>query len=154
MEMASPKFTVEPLDVQDLYWFVTVAAYNMLKDELKRPELFNRDHIFMLAAKAMENGTAFVAKVDGEPVGALGGILVPNLFNPEVVTLTEIFWYVLPEYRSTRAGALLLFAFDKLGDELGVERTLSLLPSSEINVQSLEKRGYLLEEFGFRKKHE
>lgn len=154
MEMASPKFTVEPLDVQDLYWFVTVAAYNMLKDELKRPELFNREHIFMLASKAMENGTAFVAKVDGEPVGALGGILVPNLFNPEVVTLTEVFWYVLPEYRSTRAGALLLFAFDNLGEELGVERTLSLLPSSEINVQSLEKRGYLLEEFGFRKKHE
>jgi hypothetical protein len=73
------------------------------------------------------------------------------LFNPDIKTLAEIFWYVSPEHRQTRAGALLLLAFNKKAEEVADEATLSLLSSSEIKIESLEKRGFLLSEFAFRK---
>lgn len=151
MEMQSHKITVEALQIQDLHWFVDVAATRMLMEELKRPELHNREHMFMLVSKGMNEGTAWVAKKDGECIGALGSLLFPNVLNPEIYTLVELVWYVLPEYRNTRAGVLLLNTLDEKGREVANETTLSLLPTSVINLKTLEKRGYMLEEYGFRK---
>ena len=153
MEMQSPKITVEHLEEQDLQWAVDTAAYRMLTEELGRPELFNREHLFLVVKKGMDEGTVFVAKEGETPVGMLGALLFPSLFNPEIVVLAEVMWWVNPDHRKSRAGALLLKAFDDLGTLLKCEKTLSILPSSEINVQSLEKRGYLLEEYAFRKRY-
>ena len=149
--MQSPKYTVEPLQASDLHWFTHVAAKRMLEDELERPELFNPQHLYKLFGKMIADETGWIARVDGEPVGALGAVHVENLFNPEYSMLSELFWYVLPEYRKTRAGVMLFQEFDRMGDELGVERTLSLMPSSDINVQKMAKKGYLLKEYGLRK---
>lgn len=146
-----PKLEVVELTLDDLEWFVQVAAVNMLTDELKRPELINYKQLYTLARKACMDGTAFVVKSDGSNVGALGAILVPNLFNPDIKTLAEVFWYVLPTYRQSRAGALLFQAFTKKAEEVADEATLSLLPSSEVRIESLEKRGFLMSEFAFRK---
>lgn len=143
--------TVELLKEADLMWFSEVAAVRMLTDELKRPELVHMPQIYTLALKGMSGETAWVAKKDGTPIGALGAILVPNVFNPELTTLAEMFWFVLPEYRNTRAGGLLLLALDKAGQEKADEITLSLLPSSTVGIKTLEKRDFHLSEFGFRK---
>lgn len=151
MGIQSRSFTVEPLKEDDILWFVEVAAVNMLVEEVRRPELVNLEQLYGLSFKGLQEGTAFVVKKDGECVGALGAILLPNLFNPEIRTLAEIFWYVLPSYRNTRAGAMLLNAFDKKAVEVADEATLSLLGSSSINIKTLEKRGFHLGEFAFRK---
>lgn len=151
MATQQPKFKVEPLTDNDLIWFVEVAAVNMLTHELQRPELIHLEQLYGLALKGLEDGTAFVVKRDDECVGALGAILLPNLFNPTITTLAEVFWYVLPEYRNTRAGSLLLLAFEKKGEEVADEATLSLLGSSKVNLGTLEKRGFHLGEFSFRK---
>lgn len=152
MEMLAPSFTIEELTIEDMFWFVETAAVNMLTDELKRPELVNKAHLYNLACQGMDSKTAWVVKADGVCVGALGALVVPNLFDPSKTTLAEVFWYVLPEYRHTRAGAMLLIALDKAGTKMADDITLSLLPSSEVNFKSFSKRGYHLEEFAFRKK--
>lgn len=122
----------------------------MILDELKRPELINPKQLYTIAAKAIEDQTAFVVRSGDKCVGAVGGMIVPNILNPNITTLAEMMWYVLPEYRNTRAGALLFYAFDERGSYAD-EITFSLLPSSAINVNTLEKRGYMLSEYGFRK---
>lgn len=151
MQTQSRKITVGLLTIEDLMWYVEVAGVRMLTDELKHPEYINLNNMYALAAKAMEEGTTFIAKDGDKCVGALGSILTSNLFNPDIKTLAEIFWYVLPEYRNTRAGAMLLIEFEKKAKEVADEATLSLLPSSTISVDTLEKRGFALAEFGFRK---
>lgn len=153
METQGKKFTVGVLQEQDLYWFTEVAAFNMFVDELKRPELVDLERMYEITNNMLSGGTAWVVKCDGENVGAIGALLTPNLFNPRITTLVELFWYVLPEYRNTRAGVLLLKAFEEKGEECADESTLSLLPSSEVNIKSLEKREFLLGEFAFRKEH-
>lgn len=153
METGSHKLIVEQLTEKDLQWFVEVAAVNMLTDEVKRPELVNIPNLYALANKGLSDGTAFVVKKGEVCVGALGSILLPNLFNPQYQTLAEVFWYVLPEYRNTRAGVLLLNAFSDKAEEVSDEATLSLLGSSEINIRTLERRGFMLGEFAFRKEY-
>lgn len=151
METQSLKMEIVALDNSSLEWFIETAAVNMLTDELKRPELIDLDRLYNLAIKGMQDGTAFIAKQGSTYCGVIGGLLHENIFNPKYKTLTEIFWYVLPEYRNGRAGALLLKAFDNRAKEIADDSTLCLLPSSEVNISSLDKRGYKLNEYAFRK---
>jgi hypothetical protein len=153
MEIQLHKIYVEKLTEQDLSWFVETAAVNMLVNEVQSPELVNVANLYTLSRKSMEEGTAFVVKQGYVPIGALGALLLPNLYNPEITTLVELFWYVLPEYRNTRAGALLFSELDKYGEANADEAVLSLLGSSTVNMKTLEKRGFMLREFAFRKRY-
>ena len=151
METHSPKYVVRTLDDNTFDWFVNTAAVRMLTEELDRPELVNIERIEELSRKVQEEKTAFVVFSNNVPVGAIAGVVVSNLYNPCITTLTELFWYVLPEYRSTRVGFLLLKALEERAKEVANELTLSILPHSEVNINTLEKRGFKFEELSFRK---
>lgn len=151
METASRKYEVQSLSEDMLDWYINVACVNMLSDELGRPDLVNLEQIRKLVNKGFEDKTAFVVKVDGVPAGAIGGVLTRNVYNPEFVTLAEMFWYVSPQYRGGRTAVLLLKAFEQRAEEVADEMTLSILPHSDLNISSLEKRGFRFEELAFRK---
>lgn len=147
------RITVSVIKEEDVEWLVETAAVKMLEDELLRPELINFKQLYLLAEKVLLEGSAFIAKDEDVYVGALAAILVPNLYNPDIKTFAELFWYVLPTYRNTRAGFLLLSAFDTKAKECADESTLSLLGSSTINTETLSKRGFILNEYAFRKEY-
>lgn len=147
-------YTARVAEERDSKWIEEVAAVNMLCEELLRPELVNPVRIKQLVAKGIAEKTCFIAEKDGEPVGVLGAFITENLFNPDIKVLSEIFWYVLPEYRQTRAGILLFKLFDVTAKQIANEATLSILiASSEINIDSLEKRGFKLNEFAFSRRY-
>lgn len=145
------KYTVEKLTYGDYVWGVEVAAIRMITEEVKRPELINRGQLYVLVEKMIKEGTALIAKCDGEPAGVIAGILTPNTLNPDILTLAELIWYVLPEYRNTRVGAMLMSEYTKLANEVSDEATLSLLPDSRVNLSSLAKKGFKPEEIALRK---
>jgi Acetyltransferase (GNAT) family len=144
-------YKTETLSQSTLKWFVETAGVNMLKHELKRPELEDLDSLYALGEKMLYSGTGWVVKLNDEPVGGLGALLVPNIYNPRFTTLAELFWYVLPEYRNSRAGLYLLDAFNTFAADNADDATLSLLPSSE--VRSLEKRGFEFCERAYKKEY-
>lgn len=153
METQSPKYKVELLTLDDFPWCAEVAAVRMLTDEVKRPELINTPILYKIIKKMYEDKTAVVGWVNGERAGCLGGYLAPNLFNPDIATLSELVWWVDPKHRNSRIGAMLLQAYDLLSTTTPAhESTFSLLPSSPIKNSTLEKRGYKVEEQAFRKK--
>lgn len=123
----------------------------MLSEELMRPELVNLKSIRDLAKMGMDNETAWVIKKDNQYIGALASLLVPNMFNPEITTLQEVMWYILPEHRKSRAGYLLLKQLEITGEKFADEILLSTLSTSEINNATLEKRGFIHVESSFRK---
>lgn len=145
------EYSVDLLTLEDYVWSVEVAGVRMLTDEVQRPELINRKNLYLLVDKMIADGTAFVCKYRGQPVGALGALLVPNTFNPDITTMAEIIWYVLPEYRNGRAGALLLKAYNELAEQVADECTLSLLSTSQVKTGTLLSKGYKLEEMCYRK---
>ncbi|AXH71986.1 MAG: acetyltransferase GNAT family protein [Podoviridae sp. ctbj_2] len=143
-------YTVGSLTHDNYVWSVEVAATRMLLEEVKRPELLNKENIYRLVDKMIVDDTAIICMKDDKPVGCIGALLVPNTYNPDIATLAELIWYVLPEHRKGRAGFLLLEQYIKMAEELADEATLSLLKSSEVNFESLAKRGFHQEEYAFR----
>lgn len=137
---------------EDFPWCAEVAAVKMLREEVKRPELINTRILYLIVKKMYEDKTGLVAFDGDTRVGCLGGYLSPNLFNPELATLSELIWWVHPDYRKTRVGAMLLAEYDKMAKNTeAYDGTFSLLPHSPINFKSLEKRGYAVAEQAFRK---
>jgi hypothetical protein len=153
MEMHLPKITIETLTQEDAEWYVEVATVRMLEEEVGRPELVHLPSLHTLCRMLIASGTGFIAKSDGVCIGIIGGLLSPNVFNPNITTLSELIWYVIPEYRNTRAGLLLLKQFIDKGDECADETTFCLLHTSQIKIATLEKRGFHLCEFAFRKQN-
>lgn len=143
-------YRVGSLTHSDYIWSVEVAATRMLLEEVKRPELLHKENLYRLVDKMIVDDTALIAYKNDEPVGCIGALLVPNTYNPDIATLAELIWYVLPEHRKSRAGFMLLERYIQLAKEVSDEATLSLLVGSEVNFNSLAKRGFKQEELAFR----
>lgn len=55
----------------------------------------------------------FVAEKDGEIIGTAGVVKSPIWLSPRNFAATELFWYVKPSCRKTRAGKLLFNALEE-----------------------------------------
>lgn len=138
---------VRPAVYDDIPWMLEqVAAFNEF--------VGTRHTMFPDAAKAEEKLKRFI---DEQPVfiaddnGPLAGMLVAlihhNLWNEDIVVLTEMLWWVPPHYRGSRAAALLLLAFEDCAVSVGADwAVMSLEAKSPMNPDALEKRGYRLQE--------
>jgi N-acetylglutamate synthase-like GNAT family acetyltransferase len=100
------------------------------------------EHVFFVAEK-VEIGA------DDEIVGFIAGLLVEHWMNPELVVLSELLWWVEPEHRGSRAGAMLLRAFTDHGEEHAHQMTMVLERGSPIREETLESRGFHLHERTF-----
>ena len=96
-----------------------------------------QDHLFLVAV--MEN----------KIVGLIAGMRLPHVFNPKIMTLTEIFWWVNPEYRNTRAGALLLKEYVDFGKKNVDWIICTIEDGSPVNENTFYKRGFKLKEKSF-----
>lgn len=98
-------------------------------------------------------GVIFVTEEGNRITGTIGIGLMQDGFSDIPVAL-EQFWYVLPEFRTTRAGVELFRAFEKLGQQLKV-KSLILVHLANVGADRLEdfylKRGYHLVEKTYRK---
>lgn len=85
--------------------------------------------------------------------GFIIGLLHPHFFNPRIVVLSEMFWWVTPDYRGTRAGALLLHAFEQVGRLHADWVVMTLEEKSPVNPLTLERRGFRLWERNYLLEH-
>jgi GNAT superfamily N-acetyltransferase len=77
-----------------------------------------------IAASALEMMAArllVVAEVDGYVVGAVGLMAVPCYANRDVLTASELYWYVEDEYRDSGAGKALLAEIEDAARAAGVK---------------------------------
>ena len=98
-------------------------------------------------------GEIYVVRRDTQTVVAvLGATFTPDMFSG-VPTAAETFWYVLPEFRKTGAGLILLDHFESRAKQLGCEEILMVhFAHLGASLQKLyESRGYSLLEQTFRK---
>ena len=97
-----------------------------------------------------------VVLVDDDCRGFIAGVVVPNIWCPDVMELRELAWWVEPEYRGTSLGGRLWSEFNKTAqDMLDAGRVKIVCVSAMQTSPSLnyEKRGYaLLETTYFREK--
>lgn len=100
------------------------------------------NHHVLLIATADDNR--------GRQLGFIGGYFAPHPFNPDIQTLVETFWWVIPEFRGGSAGFRLFQNFVELGKEKGVDWIVVALEAhSPVNPDVLESRGFRLQERSF-----
>lgn len=81
-----------------------------------------------------------------ERLGFIAAWWLPHPYNPEIILLSETFWWVSEEHRHGRAGLMLLDEFVEFAHGRANCATFSLLENSPVNERVLLKRGF--------KKHE
>jgi hypothetical protein len=59
------------------------------------------------------NGRAWISYRDGKPAGMLVCMKNGNFWNPQMLALNELCWWVEPEYRNTLIGYRLLHAYQE-----------------------------------------
>lgn len=100
----------------------------------------------------MDNHVVLVAYSDisDQPcVGFIVGLLTSHFFNPEIMTLTELIWWVEPDWRNTRAALMLFLEFVDIGKRHANWISMSLEEKSPVSPHALEKRGFKLYEHSF-----
>lgn len=93
-------------------------------------------HVFLVCTK------------NGSLCGFIAGFKSGHFFNQSKTTLTEIFWWVKPEFRSARPGYLLLKAYAEIGKDFDW-CVMTLEHNSPVNPSSMNKFGFKLKEYQF-----
>lgn len=98
---------------------------------------FITDHVF------------FVAVIGDELIGFISGMLLPHVYNPDISTLVETFWWVKESHRQSKAALKLLNKFVSRGKELVDWVICTIENDSPVNERSFYKRGFKLKERSF-----
>ena len=112
------------------------------KYELYGSDEYTEDGLKLL----IEKHFLTIATQDENPVGFIAGYFNPHLFNPSIIVLCELFWWVVPEHRHSRVGAMLMNEFISFGKKNAQWISFSLNRFTEVNETSLLKRGFHLHE--------
>jgi hypothetical protein len=105
------------------------------------------NHVFLVAVERNDQGDG---SEDWEKIiGFIAGVLAPHYFNPGITVLSELLWWVDPNYRGSRAGMLLLDTYTDIGRLRAHWTTMTLEAESPVHPHTLEKRGYRLKETNF-----
>lgn len=125
-------------------------------DEAKHPGKFNFSHFSLLWKEILEldRGFIFVTRNETEKVsGLIGAIVGPDIYTGDSVCFPQ-FWYVMPEYRSQKAGIRL---FREMEREAIERRSAFILPGHLVCINSdglknfFEREGYTIREIMYRK---
>lgn len=101
----------------------------------------------------LQNGVVLVAERDGKPVGMIGLVLAPFLFNASRKTAHEVMWWVEPDARASRAGLLLIDQAERAARNSGaVSIQMIHLDTSPAAAAAVYKhRGYRMTESMYTK---
>lgn len=88
---------------------------------------------------------------DGVRAGFIAGLVAPHHFNPDIIQLTELLWWVPPMYRHTGIGMQLFDSFMVFGEDHCDWVTFTLEDNSPIKDTFLLKRGFRMKERAYIK---
>lgn len=83
--------------------------------------------------------------------GFIAGALAAHPYNPEIVVLSELFWWVSPEHRGGSAAARLLHHFIEYGEQNADWIQMTLEAKSPVKEHTLTRQGFALYERSYLK---
>lgn len=143
---------VRPATMRDLSWIVMQLEVFASFYDTKTQFFGDVDHVVNLVSGLITDQVALIAEYnDGRKAGFITGFFMPHPYNPEIRVLQETFWWVLPEYRSSGAGDLLMNSFTEIGKERGANWILfsSIEGKSSVKDDFFIRRGFKLQEKSF-----
>ena len=142
--------TVRHATLNDLDWIVGEFPTFSKHYGTKKPLFQDEDYARRTTADLIENHLVLLAECSERgPMGFIFGLCAPHFYNPNIKTLTELFWWVPASYRKTRAGVMLLNEFTSWGKKNCDWITFGIMDSTEVKESALIKRGYIPYERGY-----
>jgi hypothetical protein len=130
-----------PEDVSELH--------KMLIDMYSRIEIpaspLSEKKVLEVIKSAMEKGIVIVAEVEGKIIGSLGGMANSDWWSDQK-HLSDIWFYVSPDKRNSRAAVKLVKCFIKIGKEIKMKVKLGHYYSGDI-----ERKDKFFDRLGFVK---
>ena len=130
-----------PEDVSEIHKML-IDMYNRI--EVPASPLSERKVLDVIKS-AMEKGIVIVAEVEGKIIGSLGGMTNSDWWS-EQKHLSDIWFYVSPDKRNSRAAVKLVKCFIKIGKEIKMKVKLGHYYSGDI-----ERKDKFFERLGFVK---
>jgi L-amino acid N-acyltransferase YncA len=113
-------------------------------------EADNVEYVTKMLTQLMAGRGVVLVSEDEELTGMLIAIISPSLWSPEHLLLTEMAYWVNPEWRGGTAGYRLLAAYQQKGEALKAEKRISnFIISKMSNSPNLQ-----YQKFGFTKLEE
>ena len=123
--------------------------HKMLIDMYSRIEVpaspLSERKVLDVIKSAMEKGIVIVAEVEGKIIGSLGGMANSDWWS-EQKHLSDIWFYVSPDKRNSRAAVKLVKCFIKIGKEIKMKVKLGHYYSGDI-----ERKDKFFDRLGFVK---
>ncbi len=79
----------------------------------------------------------------GQSVGFIAGAYGTHPYNPSLNICSELWWWVVPEQRGSRAGVLLLRELEHWADTLDAPLCLTVETDSPVSDRFLAKHGFI-----------
>ena len=121
--------------------------HKMLIDMYSRIEIpaspLSEKKVLDVVKSAMEKGIVIVAEVEGKIIGSLGGMANSDWWS-EQKHLSDIWFYVSPDKRNSRAAVKLVKCFIKIGKEIKMKVKLGHYYSGDI-----ERKDKFFDRLGF-----
>ena len=130
-----------PEDVSEIHKML-IDMYNRI--EVPASPLSERKVLDVIKS-AMEKGIVIVAEVEGKIIGSLGGMTNSDWWS-EQKHLSDIWFYVSPDKRNSRAAVKLVKCFIKIGKEIKMKVKLGHYYSGDI-----ERKDKFFDRLGFVK---
>jgi RimJ/RimL family protein N-acetyltransferase len=143
---------VRRADLTDIPWLLEqLRAFDTFF--ASRHRLFPTEPIaraFLEALIADDDQPFFIAQNDVR-TGFIGGTIGPHYLNPDLIVLTELFWWVSPAHRGGSVGGRLLIEFEEFARRRGAHLICMTLEQRTIDEglidpRSLLSRGYVEKE--------
>ena len=126
----------------DIDWLLPQLGNFAATCGLERPIMGSEDHCRSFLRSLMQDGVFLIAHKDEVRVGFIAGTIHPHPFNPDNTVLSEVFFWVDPQFRFSRASLMLLEEFKQFGQDCADLISFSLLTNSPVKPSSLTRRGF------------
>lgn len=145
---------IQKADVYDLYDMMELAHAGKLSH---LHDMKNGDYAawFDEWSQVLQQGLGgmFVAKKNNHIIGAIGWQYGKDIYDKTVDVAQGVFWWVLPEYESSRLGVKLLEEYLLHVDELGIDAEITLgTMSSPRSIWVVERYGFSMANVTMRRK--
>lgn len=110
------KATLEDLDfiVEEGIKFLEYHPMNLQID-------LDIDNLYTLGELLIKEHILLIAEEGTTRLGMISGLVTPHIYNPSCLVVQELFWWVLPEHRTTTAALKLLKAFEQEAKKQGAD---------------------------------
>ncbi|MCA9339375.1 MAG: GNAT family N-acetyltransferase [Candidatus Saccharibacteria bacterium] len=102
----------------------------------------NLPYMKLLFKNLIQEHVLIIAEMGSTRMGFIAGMKAPHHFNPDLKVLSELLWWVCPEFRGSRAGSALLEDFIAIGKDTCDWITFTIEEQTPISDKSLIKRGF------------